>query len=276
MLISLRPGRYKIPEITANGIQINYREKGEGFPLVLLHGLSDDLNLWNPLLPEFSARYLTIAIDVRGHGHSTKPGVPYSISQFSGDLVAFMDKLGISRAHLLGLSMGAAIAQQFALDHPQRTGALVLLSAFQRAEGGFRPKLLELRKKLIDDGVPAFFDAAVKLVVTPEFQSAYAAAIEESKKYCIQINTAPALIRAVGACLEFDIHERVSQISAPTLVLSGKEDVFTSNELAWKVYHAIKGSKWTIMPGVGHNLVTPENVPPLAHAVLDFLAGFSS
>jgi len=75
----------------------------------------------------------------------------------------------------------------------------------------------------------------------------------------------------VGACIAFDIHDRVSQISAPVLVLCGKEDIFTSNELAWKVYHAIKGSKWLIMSGVGHNLVTPGNIPPLSRAVLDFL-----
>ncbi|MCX6005942.1 MAG: alpha/beta hydrolase, partial [Chloroflexi bacterium] len=184
-------------------------------------------------------------------------------------------KSGISRAHLVGLSLGAAVAQLFALDHPERTGAIVLLSAFERAEGGFRTKLLELRNVLISGGVPAFFDEAVKLVVTPEFQSVHAADIADSRKYCIQINSASALTQAVGACLGFDVHERVSQISAPALVLCGKEDVFTSNELAWKVYHAIKGSKWLIMPGVGHNLITPENTPPLLRVVLDFLNAHS-
>lgn len=260
-----------MPVITANGIEINYQEMGEGFPLVLLHGLSDDLNLWNPLLPEVSSHYRTIAIDIRGHGHSGKPDSPYSVHQFSDDLLGLMDQLGISRAHLMGLSMGAAIAQLFALDHPDRTGALVLLSTFERAEGGFRTRLLELRKTLISGGVSAFFDEAVEFVVTPEFQLAHASAIADSKQYCVQINFAPALVHAVGACLAFDIHDKGSQISAPTLVLCGKEDAFMSNELAWKVYHAIKGSKWLIMPGVGHNLITPENVLPLLRAVLDFL-----
>lgn len=260
-----------MPTISTGEIQINYQETGTGYPLVLLHGLSDDLNLWNPLLPELSKKYRTIAMDVRGHGHTSKPDSPYAVRQFSDDLFSFLDKMEISKANLIGLSMGAAIAEQFSLDHPERTHALVLLSAFERAEGGFRSKLLDLRKTLIGGGVPAFFDEAVKLVVTPEFQSAYAAAIADSKKYCIQVNSAPALINAVGACLAFDIHGRVSQISAPALVLCGKEDAFISNELAWKVYHAIKGSKWLIMPGVGHNLITPENVPALTRVVLDFL-----
>lgn len=76
-----------MPEILARGIQFNYEEWGEGFPLVLLHGLSDDLNLWTPLEPEFSVRYRTIAIDMRGHGHSGKPDIPYSIHQLSEDLL---------------------------------------------------------------------------------------------------------------------------------------------------------------------------------------------
>jgi 3-oxoadipate enol-lactonase len=260
-----------MPSINTGQISINYQESGEGFPLILLHGLSDDLNLWNPLVPELSKKYRTIALDLRGHGHSARPEAPYSIHQFSSDLLAFMDKLGIARSHLMGLSMGAAVAQQFALDYPEKTGALVLLSAFGRVEGGFRTKLLELRSALISGGVPAFFDEAVKLVVTPEFRTAYAGEIADSKKYCIQVNSASALVNAIAACLAFDIHDRVSQISAPALVLCGKEDVFTSNELAWKVYHAIKGSRWLIMPGVGHNLITPENTSRLTRTVLDFL-----
>jgi 3-oxoadipate enol-lactonase len=257
--------------INTGEIEINYTETGMGSTLILLHGLSDDLNLWTPLLPELSKGYRTIALDIRGHGHSSKPDSSYTIRQFSDDLLAFMDKMTISDAHLIGLSMGAAIAQQFAMDHPERVGALVLLSCFQRAEGGFRTRLLELRSALIKGGVPAFFDEAVKFVVTPEFQTANEVAIAESKKYCVEVNSASALINAIGACIAFDIHEKVSQVSAPSLVLCGKEDAFTSNELAWKVYHAIKGAKWLIMPGVGHNLVITSNVFQLLRAILDFL-----
>jgi pimeloyl-ACP methyl ester carboxylesterase len=76
----------------------------------------------------------------------------------------------------------------------------------------------------------------------------------------------------VDACIAFDIHEKTAQISRPALVLCGKEDAFISNELAWKVYHSIKGAKWLIMPGVGHNLIIPDNVPALTRVVLDFLA----
>jgi 3-oxoadipate enol-lactonase len=265
-----------MPEISARGIQINYEEKREGFPLILLHGLSDDLNLWTPLLPEFSGRYRTIAIDIRGHGHSGKPNIPYSIHQFSEDLFAFLDKMGICRAHLLGLSMGAAVVQQFALDHPDKAACIVLLSAFDHIDPHLQETLIGLRNSLVAGGIPAFFDEAVKLVVTPDFISANAVAIADSKKYAVGINSPTALIRAIDACLEFDVRDRVSQISAPMLIISGKEDVFTPNSLAAEIHLSVPGSTWITMDGVGHNLITPENVSPLARTMLDFLAAHST
>ena len=99
-----------MPVINTGEIDINCVESGKGFPLILLHGLSDDLNLWAPLLPDLSARFRVIAIDTRGHGHSSKPDSPYSIRQFSDDLLAFMDKLGISSAHLMGLDFCNVVA----------------------------------------------------------------------------------------------------------------------------------------------------------------------
>ena len=261
-----------MPLITANDIQTSYVEKGNGFPLILLHGLSDDLNLWSPLLPTLSGRWRTIALDIRGHGHSGKPEAPYSIGQFSDDLLAFMRGMEIERAHLLGLSMGAAVAQQFAIDHPGKTGSLVLLSAFDHADDYFKARLLGLRDRLLKEGVAGFFDEAVKLVVSVEFISRYSAAIEDSRKYCVSINSAPALVRAIDACLKFDVRTKVSSISSRMLVISGKEDVFSRVNLAEDLHRSVRGSKWLVMDGVGHNVLTPENVDPLGQAILTFLS----
>ena len=95
-----------MPEIILNDIKINYIEKGKGFPLVLIHGLSDDLKLWGHLIPELSRNYRIIALDLRGHGSSGKPDSPYSIEQFSRDIYCLLIKLKIKRVHLAGFSMG--------------------------------------------------------------------------------------------------------------------------------------------------------------------------
>jgi len=158
-------------KISINDININYQEEVAGFPLILIHGLSDDSTLWTPLIQEFSRHYWTIALDVRGHGHSGKPDMPYSIQLFSEDLLGFLEKLNIPQAHLIGLSMGGAIAQQFTLDHPEKIRSLILLSTFSYNDPNLRDTFKRLRSSLVRGGFSAFFDEAVKLVVTSEFAS---------------------------------------------------------------------------------------------------------
>lgn len=260
-----------MPEITANGININYQEQGEGEALVLLHGLSDDCNLWAPMMPVFSGRFRTIALDIRGHGQSGKPDEPYSIKQFSDDLLALMDGLKINRAHVAGLSLGSAIAMQFALDHPFRIDALVLLSTFAFADDHVRNRMGMLRNSLENGGVQAFFDVAVRLVVSDEFITVYADALADAKQYTVAMNSAGALTRAIDACLKFDVRNRLSGLSAPLLILSGKEDVFTRTVRAEEVHDAVRGSQLIIMPGVGHNLLTPENMPVVERKIMEFL-----
>jgi 3-oxoadipate enol-lactonase len=88
---------FGMPKVILNDIKINYTEEGKGFPLILIHGLSDDSRLWAPLMPAFSRKYRTIALDLRGHGLSGKPDTPYSIQQISEDLFEFLQELEISR-----------------------------------------------------------------------------------------------------------------------------------------------------------------------------------
>ncbi|MCX5913398.1 MAG: alpha/beta fold hydrolase, partial [Deltaproteobacteria bacterium] len=104
-----------MPKIFVRDIEIHYREEGTGFPLILIHGLNGDLTGWGLVMPEFARYFRTLALDLRGHGDSGKPDQPYSIKEFSEDLKVFLTKLQIPQTHLLGLSMGGAIAKQFAI-----------------------------------------------------------------------------------------------------------------------------------------------------------------
>ena len=246
-------------------------EEGADFPLILIHGLSDESILWASLMPELSKHYRTIALDVRGHGYSSKPDMPYSIKLFSEDLFEFLEKLGISQTHLLGLSMGGAIAQQFTLDHTEKVHSLILFSTFHYASIDLQDTFKELRNCLIIGGFSAFFDEAVKLVVTPEFVSANTDAIAEMKSRSVQINSPTAIVHALDACLDFNVKNRISRISLPTLIISGGEDVLTPPQLSEQIHQLIKGSKWKVMRGVGHNLLIPEKAQELAQIVLEFL-----
>ena len=261
-----------MPEVGITDIELRYHEEGAGFPLILLHGLSDDARLWTPLLPYLSENYRTIALDLRGHGRSGKPDTPYFIQQFSTDLFEVLRELDIAKTHLLGLSLGGVIAQHFALEHPEKVRALVLMSTFSYTDPDLRATFKQLRNSLITGGCSAFFDDAVTLTVTPEFAASHADEIALVKEDMIAVNSAAALAHAIDACMEFDLADQISHIALPTLIISGREDVFTPRYFSEQIHRAIPGSTWVILDGVAHNVLIPEKIPELSRLVLDFLA----
>jgi 3-oxoadipate enol-lactonase len=259
-----------MPRIPVGDIEVNYEEAGSGFPLVLVHGLNADLTGWALVVPELAGYYRTMILDVRGHGGTSKPDQPYSIKGFAEDLFGFLERKQVQRAHLLGLSMGGAIAQQFALDHPEMLRSLILVSTFSHVDDHARGAFEGLKKDLARGGYPAFFDGVLKLAFTPEFIAANPGPIAELRKKRIQVNSPAAIGRATDACLAFNLKEEISRIQLPTLVVSGREDIFTPVHLAEQIHRSIRGSEWRILEGVGHALYI-EKAAALNRTVLDFL-----
>jgi 3-oxoadipate enol-lactonase len=259
-----------MPIVSVKDIEIHYQEAGSGFPLILIHGLNGDLTGWVLVFPEFSRYYRTLALDVRGHGGTSKPDRPYSIQGFAEDLDEFMTQLKIPKAHLLGLSMGGAIAQQFALDHPERVRSLVLVSTFSHVDEQAQRAFTRLRQSLEEGGYPAFFDEVVRLAFTPQYLAANPGPLAELKRKRIAVNSPAAIGRATDACLAFNLKDEIAKISIPTLIVSGEEDIFTPVHLAEQIHRSIRGSEWKILKGVGHNLYL-EKSSQLAQVVLEFL-----
>ena len=104
-------------------------EKGQGEPLILLHGNGENCDYFQNQIDEFSKRYHVYAIDTRGHGKTPRGEKPFTIRQFAEDLLCFMDEYQIKKAHLLGFSDGGNIAMIFALQHPERVDRLILNGA---------------------------------------------------------------------------------------------------------------------------------------------------
>jgi len=259
-----------MPKVPVKDIEINYQEEGSGFPLILIHGLNGDLTGWALVLPEFAKHYRTLALDVRGHGGTSKPDQPYSIKGFSEDFDGLLKQLKISKAHILGLSMGGAIAQQFAIDHPEMVRSLVLVSTFSYIDEQARRAFTKLGRSLKEGGYPAFFDEVVQLAFTPQYIAAHPGPLAELKEKRILINSPVAIGRATDACLAFNLKDEIAKISIPTLIVSGRNDIFTPIHLAEQLHRSIQGSEWKILEGVGHNLYI-EKGPQMAQAVLEFL-----
>ena len=115
----------------STGVRLRYREQGDpaGRPVILIHGITDSWFSFSRVLPGISKAHRVYALDLRGHGDSDRPAEGYSPRDMAGDVVAFMDALGIRRATLVGHSMGSFVAQQAALAVPERVAGLVLIGS---------------------------------------------------------------------------------------------------------------------------------------------------
>lgn len=116
-------------------ITLHYIEKGEGFPLIFLHGNGSSSAYFEHQIEYFSKSYRVYAVDTRGHGASPRGTAPFTMQQFSEDLRGFMDSQNIKKAHLLGFSDGGNIAMTFALKYPERIEKLILNGANLRTGG---------------------------------------------------------------------------------------------------------------------------------------------
>ncbi len=116
----------------ASGVRLPYVEQGDsdGVPVVLLHGVTDSLRSWEPVLPYLPSSIRAFAVTQRGHGDADRPATGYHPHDFATDVVAFLDAVGVEQAVLAGHSMSSYIAERVATEHPERVLGLVLLGGF--------------------------------------------------------------------------------------------------------------------------------------------------
>lgn len=219
-----------------------YVEKGEGEPLILLHGNSESSDYFAGQIDEFALHYHVYALDTRGHGRTPRGRAPFTLRQFAEDLLGFMDRLGIEKAHILGFSDGGNIALRFAIRHPERVDRLIVDGANLTPQGV---------KRSLQRFIEAWYWLARKLAPWSTAQ----------RRRC-------ELLRLMVEEPDMTMAE-LERIQARTLVMAGTEDVIKESHtrrIAWGIPHA----RLCILPG-GHT-VAEKNPSAFNRAVLDFLA----
>lgn len=214
-----------MPVAKANGTDIYYELSGQGEPIVLIGGLGADSTVFRPVTAGLAGHFRVLSFDNRGAGRSGKPDVPYSVEMMATDTVGLMDALGIGRAHLVGLSLGASIAVAAALDHPGRVEDLVLVSASARKTMDMRISTPFRLIRLLGRVVPA---ARGKYP-----QPAY------------------AFQRQFAASRSYDCTSRLGEIGVRTLIMHGRKDRTVPLDLARELHAGIRGSEFVTFDG-GH------------------------
>jgi 3-oxoadipate enol-lactonase len=219
-----------MPELTVGGYELHYVDRGDGPPLVLIHGLAGDLSAWTPQLDAWSSRYRVIAFDNRGAGRSTQVDEPISTEDMARDTLGLMDALDVGAACIVGRSMGGAIAQHIALLAPERVRALVLCASFARLDPVGHRVLTSMREVLEWRGNWADHARhSLPNFVSPAFYNANPEVVERLEGLIGGETRLPACYVAQNhACLEHDTLERLHEIDCPVLITAGGRDPICS------------------------------------------------
>jgi 3-oxoadipate enol-lactonase len=255
----------KTGTIRSDGVELYYEVHGEGPPLVLVMGIGYDSSLWTlAQVPALSKRFQVVIFDNRDAGRSSRAAAAYTIADMADDTARLMDGLAIDRAHLLGLSMGGMIGQQFALRHSARLDHLILSGCGAApARSAFDPIRTWNWVKSNDKSGETFACQQFTWLFSSEFLRTKEAvqqtlAMLSSNPHPIG---AEAYDRQAQAYLQYDALDRLGDIKAPTLVIVGEQDLLTPPHVCREVASRIPGAAFEVIKGAGSSHVVPIERP---------------
>ena len=255
-----------------NGVELNFSLEGDGpETVVLVNGLADDLTTWAYQMDALlTSGYRVLRFDNRGIGRSSKPAGPYTTRLFAADTKALVDDLELSRFHLLGVSMGGMIAQEYAIGWPGDLASLTLACTYA-APGPFCGRMFAFWQDLATFvGVAPVMRDVELWAFTPEFfesRPEEAAEFDTAMKMIDQ--PVPAYLAQLHSIQHHDTTGRLGGITVPTLVLAGEDDILIPVALSKRLKEAIPGSQWATTTG-GHACLW-EHPDEFNRTVLQFL-----
>lgn len=263
-----------MPKAHVNGIVINYQIDGDDTgrgTIVLINGLADDLLSWGFQVPALvEAGYRVLRFDNRGIGQTDRPAGPYTSRLLADDTKALVDHLGITGFHLMGVSMGGMIAEEYALAHGGDLKSLTLACTYGRADPFCQTMFAMWADLARAIDVPFVMrDVALWAFTGPFFEQRPGDAAEFAAAMASLDMSLDAYLAQLAVIQKHDALARASGIKVPTLVLAGEEDILIPVRLSRKLQQAIPGAEWKTVPG-GHACMweTPE---PFNNAFLDFV-----
>ncbi len=251
----------------ADGALLSFAECGPrgGIPLVLVHGWLADATVWEPLVEALGERHRTIAVDLRGFGASNGAQGAFSIESFSNDLADLIAAIDLDPVVVVGHSMGAAVAQRFAIDHPEAVEGLVLIAAGPASGVAFPPKIEAMFRAAASDKVVAarWLDGLAYGEWTPELSAVLHAAAARANH--------AAAAQSLEAWLHADFAAEAATIETPTLVIAPSADrPMTPDFLRKNVADVITDSRFVVLDKAGH-YATVERPMEISALIDDFI-----
>lgn len=248
-----------MPFTTANNIQLYYEERGSksAEPLLLIMGITAPGSVWEPHIVFWEQYFRCIVVDNRGVGQSDVPAGPYTTALMADDYAGLLENLNIEKVMVVGVSMGSTIAQQLAVRHPEKVTKIVLMCPWARSDNAakgifehivnckrsFKPSQFSLYIQLLIFSKASWDNETIALELA---QSRAATDLDENPQIF------EGLEAQAAACISHNVLLELPKIYQPTLVIGGKEDIFTPEWMANEVACAIPNSELFLYQKCGH------------------------
>ena len=256
-------------------VNLYCEEWGSGEPLLLIMGMGANTTDWEPQIQALCKEHRLIAFDNRGSGRSDRPDEPVTMERLADDAVALLDSFGVERSHVFGMSMGGMIAQELALRHPQRLLTLILGATMCGGLNAVHPPMKRIMKWIGTRDLPPreAAEAGLPFLYSQKF-------IDDMKEDLINSSLRTAHLRApkdtihhqLTAITRFDSYDRLPNIQAPTLVMTGSADLLVPAENSRILANRIPQAEFVEFGGMGHGFLR-ESSSRVNETLLVFLRG---
>ncbi len=241
--------------VDSNGTNIYYQIRGTGEPLVLLMGFGADGNVWEQHAAVYEQHFQCIILDNRGVGLSDQPKGPYTTKIMAADTIAVMDNLGVQKTRIAGISMGGAIAQEVAINYPDRVRSLALISTWPVFNNYAKTVYENLKKLRVTSNPDDFMELLQLWIFAPPHYDDNLADLQAGQQAAAATETPQTQNGFEGqldACIHHDSVDRLHQIKVPTLITIGQMDIFTPPPFSAILHEKIAGSQLVNFPTGGH------------------------
>jgi pimeloyl-ACP methyl ester carboxylesterase len=263
-----------MPKVNVNDIAMNYEQQGTGEPLILIPYLAADNACYAFQVADYAKGFTCISVDPRGAGETDKPAGAYSTELFADDIAAFMRAIGLDRAHVAGLSLGAATGMWLAAKHPDKVKSLSLHSGWTKTDPFLKAvveswqtmaKGLGSVTEMVIQGIFPWCFTPELYAAKPEYIEALAAFVRGRPQQPLD-----AFLRQSDAVIGHDALAQLGRIRAPTQITFGRHDIVTSTRFAEAMKSGIRGSELMIFETCSHAPIY-ENVAEFNGKTLAFL-----
>ena len=239
----------------------------DGPVVVLSNSLGSTYKMWNPQVAALEERFRVVRYNIRGHGGSPVPDGPYSIDDLADDLVALLDRLGVGRAHLVGLSLGGMTALRVAARDAERVDRLAVLctGAQLPPASGWTDRATTVRS----GGSGAVATAVVERWFTPKYLSAHPE-VRQAAEAMVTATAAQGYAACCEAIAALDLRDELASITAPTLAIAGADDPATPPPKLEEIATGVKNGKLLVVARAAH-LANAEQPGIITPALIEHL-----